>query len=191
MDPLAMGAMLALYRNKFPQQGKGDLLKFCTGFFLLVLPTYFPNVTAQTIHITWQYFSIGIGFTMILDASLSGKFKILHAILTNPLLVWLGKICYGLYVYHLVGIALAYELILLLLQKRIIVMPQDSPLLWCFAFFVALLITISLAWFSYWLMEKRFLKLKNRFSHISFSSNLNMMTIVFINQDAWGYIKKL
>ena len=97
--------------------------------------------------LTWVPYLIGfpvvaISCTLILLAILG------IAVRPPAILVHLGKISYGLYVYHLLGMHLAK----LVLQGHLAIRQV-----------LALLITILLASASYAFLEKPFLKLKKRF----------------------------
>lgn len=75
--------------------------------------------------------------------------------LENPVLSYLGKISYGLYMLHPVAIVLG-----ILLMRQLGITNYYAGLI------VSIGMTIALASFSYRYMEKRFLKLKGRFSTI-------------------------
>jgi len=70
---------------------------------------------------------------------------------------WLGKISYGLYVYHPLSIYLA---------THWIIRPLDLPRIYGLRFAIALTITILLATLSYYLFERWFLLLKKRFTYV-------------------------
>jgi peptidoglycan/LPS O-acetylase OafA/YrhL len=75
--------------------------------------------------------------------------------LENPVLSYLGKISYGLYMLHPIAIILG-----ILLMRQLGITNYYAGLI------VSIGMTIALASFSYQYMEKRFLKLKGRFSTI-------------------------
>src|SRR5205085_2280502 len=94
---------------------------------------------------------VAVSCTLILLAALGA---------TGPLpryLVYLGKISYGLYVYHALGNVLSNRLIPV----------HDGFLQLALRPITALAITMVLASVSYAVLEKPFLKIKNRFSRIS------------------------
>lgn len=158
LDPLALGTLLALYRSKFESLGSGDAFKFLLGVFLVALPMFFPNIDEVSIHIVWQYLSIALGFCLLLDASLAGRVVLPHLLLTNKNVVWLGKLCYGLYVYHLIGINIGRKLL------KGLNLPIGGELTWMLGFLMSMLITVILAYLSYSLYEKKFLSFKKRFT---------------------------
>lgn len=160
LDPLVLGTLLALYREQRPASGEGDNIRYVAGLLLIALPTLVPNIESHSIHIVWQYLSIALGFCLLLDASLAGTITLPHLVLTNRPIVWLGKLCYGLYVYHLLGINFAKKI-----QKQL-PLPVDSVASWLVTFSLGLLFTIIIAQISYALYEKKFLLLKKKFTII-------------------------
>ena len=78
---------------------------------------------------------------------------IIGKFLNIPFLNYLGKISYGLYLYHKV---IPYFIKLFLSKLHL----QINS---CLLFFVSITLTIAIAHLSYILLEKRFLKLKDRF----------------------------
>jgi peptidoglycan/LPS O-acetylase OafA/YrhL len=158
LDPLVLGTLLALYRSRNPATGRGDGLKYLGGISLVVLPTFFPNIDTHSIHVVWQYLSIALGFCLLLDASLAGTVRLPHLVLTGKPIVWLGKLCYGLYIYHLIGINIGKKL-----QRSLHLYP-GSEMTWLVTFIMAMVVTVLLSYVSYNFFEKKFLKLKNRFT---------------------------
>ena len=96
------------------------------------------------------YPSAAVGVTLILVGSLGFR-----PLAWRPF-VELGKRSYGLYVYHSLGFYLA---------MRIVASRKGIAALIAFRF-VALALTIIIAWLSYALLERQFLKLKGRFTVI-------------------------
>jgi peptidoglycan/LPS O-acetylase OafA/YrhL len=81
----------------------------------------------------------------------------LQAILSSTILVWLGKISYGLYMYHEVAMWFRPRLI-----YRLGWFPNQAELM----SFVTLAITIAMAAVSYYAFERPFLKLKKGWSRL-------------------------
>lgn len=75
--------------------------------------------------------------------------------------VFFGKISYGLYLYHLLGLALGRQLVRHFLPRSHVPMSEAAAV-----FAAALGLTIAIASVSYLLIEKPFLKLKKRFEII-------------------------
>lgn len=160
LDPFVLGSALAIYRSRVSCTGKYGLLKAVTGILLIYAMTRFPNITSQSMHVTWQYLSVAIGFTFLIDSALGSQGRIAFVFLMNKPIVRLGKLGYGLYVFHLIGIKLAEVAIK---SAGIVSSPFWS---WLTLATLALTITIVLAWASYQLIELPFLRLKERYTHI-------------------------
>jgi peptidoglycan/LPS O-acetylase OafA/YrhL len=105
-----------------------------------------------TTRIVLGYPSIAIGGTLVLLAVLrNGGGK------SNRILVYLGRISYGLYVFHVLG----------LLISDYSVHDQTASLLrYTLRVLVALSATIAMAAISYRWLETPFLGLKERFAHV-------------------------
>jgi peptidoglycan/LPS O-acetylase OafA/YrhL len=103
---------------------------------------------------------IGIGMTLILSAVMQGNLWLLSAFFKNKNLGYFGKISYGLYVYHVASIWLAYKITdTLVSPDRLLVYPLTVLLL-------GFLITLLVSMLSYQFLEKPFLRLKERFTFI-------------------------
>jgi peptidoglycan/LPS O-acetylase OafA/YrhL len=135
-------------------------LELISGVLALWLITYLPNIGEIQWKLMLTYPLIGIGMSFILHAVLTAKLWPISFFLRNQVLSYLGKLSYGLYVYHFVGIKLAYTVSdYLVSPKRIIVYPTT-------VFITGLMITTLISILSYHLLEKPFLRLKERFSFI-------------------------
>ena len=154
MDALAIGSLLAIVEKNFL-----DVIKarhFFISFILFSIPSfalwfYFggkSNLVLQNIKYT--LFSI-IFFTFLgLSLTLSQSHW-LNRLLSNPVLVYTGKISYGLYVYHLFAYKLSETFL-----------PIEQVLLKLVADFT---IAYLIATVSYYFYEKNFLKLKKFFTY--------------------------
>lgn len=145
LDAIAAGALIALFlRGGVPRLSQVKrILLFAGGFVVWVLPArysqflIYPDIAA---------------YPLIVSGSVMMLLAVLGSRLTNPVLVYLGRISYGLYVWHVLALAIAS----LLLRKY-------SPLHALFGFALTLLIAaISYRW-----LEQPFLKLKKRFTHVA------------------------
>jgi len=97
------------------------------------------------------YPSVAIGGALVLLAVLR------NGATSNPALVYLGRISYGLYVFHVLG----------LLISDYAVHDQTASLLrYTMRVGVALAATIAMSAISYRWLETPFLKLKQRFAHV-------------------------
>ena len=82
-------------------------------------------------------------------------------------LIYLGRISYGLYVFHIFGIHLAHR-ILESIQEGL---QEGSKQFFIVRFLLALLITFGLSAVSYKYIEMPFLKLKKKFTFVESRPN--------------------
>lgn len=164
LDPLALGTCLALFEDDLvPLTRRFPAWAFALiGLGLLEIVFLLPNMDPQTINVVWQYFILDCGFCcLIFAASQPGRFQRFFSLWV---FTQLGKISYGLYVYHV----WAFSITSLVLMGAI---SRFGLRLNLFVFevlemLIGLGITIIISLVSYHCFEKTFLKLKNRFSTI-------------------------
>ena len=96
-----------------------------------------------------------LAFFFIFIAVVYSNNGLLFGILANKPIRYLGKISFGLYVFHVIANRIAYSIYYILNR------PMD---VW--GFFLSLSITILLAILSYELIEKHFLKMKSKYTVI-------------------------
>ena len=144
-DAIAAGALLALLlRGGVPRWSLVTRLVLCVGGLVVwVLSVRFRN---QLIYPDIVYFPLVVlGSSLILVGVLGSNLRL-------PILVYLGRISYGLYVFHAAALALAS-----------LVLVTYSPL----HALAGLVITLTLGSASYALLEQPFLKMKKRFTYIT------------------------
>ena len=108
----------------------------------------------------YTYPLVGIGTSLILFVVMQGKLGPLTYLLKNKILGYLGKISYGLYVFHFVGLELAYNITgPYVSTERLLVYPATILL-------ISLAITVAISMISYQFLERPFLRLKERFTFI-------------------------
>jgi peptidoglycan/LPS O-acetylase OafA/YrhL len=157
LDPLAAGILLAVFlREKKITLLTGGFHKLAVILLsittLAVLSTYF-SVESNIYYALLIYPAAALASVMIIWAASStnsdfSKFSVL---------IYLGKISYGLYIFHLAGLAIARNLLGSTLKNN------------SSAVSVALLgfvLTCILGMTSYHLLEKPFLKLKKKFTYV-------------------------
>ena len=136
------------------------LILLSSGIFALYLVTRLPNINNIQWKLMLSYPLIGLGVTLILSAVMRGNLWLLSSLFKNKTLGYLGKISYGLYVYHVGCIWLAQEFIKRFVSpERLLVYPLSVLSL-------ALTITVMVSMLSYQFLEKPFLRLKERFTFI-------------------------
>lgn len=110
-----------------------------------------PNVN----EIGWSTMPIYIATALCAGGAVAlatGASKVIASTLSLRPVVWLGRISFGLYVFHMLCIGLAAQMIPLRFQA--------------IQFVLALTLTIVMATVSYFLIERPFLRLKLRFTSI-------------------------
>jgi peptidoglycan/LPS O-acetylase OafA/YrhL len=158
LDPIALGILLAvLLRVKRISVSRSQrvLLFFISSIGLLFVSAYCNlsgNSESFSVLGLIGYPIVALSCLGILFATLGIRFRRGR----NPGLIYLGKISYGLYIYHL----LALWLIGSLFQH----LPGPPNLR--FGFTAALCLTIVLAAVSYHVLELPFLRFKKRFTYV-------------------------
>jgi peptidoglycan/LPS O-acetylase OafA/YrhL len=153
LDPFACGGLLALF---FSKQNIAlslwlRLALFCCGLGVFALAGHFGDFAGP--HALVTYPLVALACSMLLVASLRPRIDLTRHALTRPIL-YLGKISYGLYVFHLMFI--------MLLGVGAAHVPGRRVLLICAAF----LCSVVAAALSYHVLERPFLTLKKRVTYI-------------------------
>ncbi len=161
LDPFVLGALAAVLIAERPDWYRANPALF--GWLLVgaalvlgVLVAAFPNIN-ELQHAIWQLFLVDLAATCLVMATfpLRGFTKALSC---RPL-PYLGKISYGLYVFHTasVGLVLYFNL-----ERQF----GATPLSYCIGLAAVLAVNIAVAAASYRLYEAPLLKLKARFEVI-------------------------
>lgn len=163
LDSFGAGALLYCLL-KFRQQWltKTKMVLLCIGSFLtLVLFALLDNTTYFTRYFM-SNFGItvaGIHFTTWLYFAINRSYSFLNFVWGSKLLVYIGKISYSLYVYHL----FLYNLLMPKLSQFLSLNFHSNSLL--LATIICLIITFTVSILSYTYIEKPIIKLKRRFSY--------------------------
>lgn len=157
LDPIAIGILLAvLLKGNIPRlskQARGAmLLAGVTGLALGSMYFGIKNDPVTTMRIVLGYPSVAIGGALILLSVLRRSTQP-----ANPILVYLGRISYGLYVFHVLG---------LLISDHTVHDQAASLFRYALRVSVALAATIAMAAISYRWLETPFLGLKQKFTHV-------------------------
>ena len=106
LDALAAGAIVAvLFGSRTWQDAAGLCKRFAPWALLLIVITLLVPFTPSLPQARPWFFSVfgyswlAISFAVLLGASLDARGPI-RAVLTSPLLMFLGRRCYGLYLWH-------------------------------------------------------------------------------------------
>jgi peptidoglycan/LPS O-acetylase OafA/YrhL len=156
LDPIAAGILVAAaLRGRLPTFGRpARLIMLVAGVVPLALVANFWKIQGPQ---SLEWIPTLVGFPVVAVSCTLILLCILGISTPLPrLLIYLGKISYGLYVYHALGI---------LISSRIV--PAHSGLIQLVLRPVsAFAITVLLSSISYALLEKPFLKMKHRFTSI-------------------------
>lgn len=157
LDPFALGAFLsyAWLNNRIKPR---PFLALCAAIILLKFVICSTPIGSKNTF--WQLFAVDLAACLLIYAALYSKK--LKMILANRWVAWLGKISFGLYVFHdvMIQVTLGY------ITPHLNFMKAPLPH-WVLDFIAVLVVTILCATISYYGFEKHFLKLKNRYTTIA------------------------
>ena len=157
LDPIAAGILIAaILKGRIPQFNLGVRLSaiFASVAALALVANYWQIHQPEKL----EWVATMVGFPVVAMSCSLIVLSILGINLQFPKsLIYLGKISYGLYVYHQLGNYLSGRVIPV---HKAFAQLALRPI-------GAMAFTILLAVGSYNLLETPFLKLKNRFAHIS------------------------
>lgn len=152
LDPIALGVLLALLlRSRLPQLS-GALratMALCAYALWMAVDRYFPIYGGPGPAMVGLPLA-ALASVLLVAAVLGAKGRF-GALLSARPIVYLGRISYGLYAYHLIAIHLGKRLPLAPLLQRAISLGA----------------TVAIAILSYELFEKAFLRWKVRFTHVA------------------------
>lgn len=156
LDPIALGALLAFLLN-----GRTLQIKTAPRLLLGVLALAGWLLTAKYLSHDGPtsiatYAVSALASVAVLVAFLKSDTRLLHRA-PFTWVVYLGRISYGLYVFHLLALAL--------MSKLLFIPVLGIPLNFETRFLFAFLLTVILAAASYRWLEQPFLRLKKRFRH--------------------------
>lgn len=157
LDPIAAGILIAaILKGKIPQFNLG--LRISSIFVSIVVLAFVANYWQIHQPEKLEWVATMIGFPVVALSCSAIVLSVLGISLQFPKsLIYLGKISYGLYVYHQLGNYLS----------GIVIPVHKAFSQLALRPIAAMAFTILLAVVSYNLLETPFLKLKNRFAHIS------------------------
>lgn len=165
MPDLLYGCLLAIYWEKNPTffaslkqvPFKKIMLVYALGFLMIL----FKNIIFSGSLVIFERYAIALFFCFIIVDQIVNERKIPWAWFHQRAL-YLGKISYGIYMYHLVVMFLLYDCLLQDFDYK--GYSKTHLLLSAILYvFLAPAITIFVSWLSYTFFEKPFLRLKERF----------------------------
>lgn len=166
MPDLLFGCLLAVYWEKNPAFFDGIkqvpktkiMLIYALGFLMILL----KNVIFVGSLVIFERYAIALFFCFVIVDQIQNERKISWTWFHKRAL-YLGKISYGIYMYHLV--------VMYLIKDYLLIDYFESKEIWNINFIgfslayavLALASTIAISWLSYRFFEKPFLRLKGRF----------------------------
>ncbi|MCI0553562.1 MAG: acyltransferase [Anaerolineae bacterium] len=135
---------------------------FLLGIAVNAMVFILPNTYEISWNLMLSYLFVGTGMSLIVFSVTQQESQLLKKLLSNPFLDYLGKISYGLYIFHIISIMLAFRFYASSLHTRSRGLAETNSLV----FFTGLIITIILSTILYQVIEKPFLKLKEKFEII-------------------------
>lgn len=158
--------MRSLRANVLPLYGVFSLL--VAGVAILTLtPAWIGSMGASYLGYSW----LALTYLLFLLISITERRGLVTSIARNHLLRRLGNISYGVYLFHQPANRLCHGIIL----KQ---PPQLGTLSGVLTTLLALLVTLTVAYLSYAIFEKRFLKLGHSFRYVGSSERVSLATEV-------------
>ena len=161
MDPFVIGAACAwicAYRQRWLDRRYSGTALFGAGLSGFALVLQGDYITSGSFNLVWEFSLIAFAAGCFLLAALSRN-GIGAALSLRPI-VFLGKISFGLYVYHLFAI---------LFEAKVIQIGESlgrTPATWLLTLTAVFTITALLASMSYYGFERRFILLKAQFGRV-------------------------
>lgn len=156
------GLIIGLGIVKNPIKNMPKSISFFLGILFNYLATLLPDVNIIGWNLMLSYPLVGMGVSLILYSVIDMKGFLLNFVFNNKLFIYLGKVSYGLYIYHIVCIRFSIYIVDNLGLDRL-----GSPLHPIIIFMFGLCLTILVSTVSYVVIEKPFLKLKTKYSLIA------------------------
>lgn len=161
LDSFCLGGLFAVFRNKSSQaynyfKAKKTLMATIAISLLIIshIPTF--KLLPRNLYYSIYLFLISVSFAIIIDLVCNDiKLPVIKHILDNPILLYIGRISYGIYLFHNF-IPYFYGINLSFLPEIFSVYAIQLMR------FLLLLLLASLSWYLY---EKQILKLKSYFQY--------------------------
>lgn len=170
LDPFALGALVSYFYLK-DWNFSAQALKFKKYYprvaFWLAIFLLWLAVTSTGLggsNTPWQLLVIDIACALLIYAALYAP--LLSKIFSIRPFPWLGKISFGLYVFHFFIFFVVSINILPHFEKHL-TWWRPSLLIWFFSSAVVFILTLLCAVVSYYGYEKHFLKFKSRFTKVA------------------------
>jgi len=137
-----------LYPRQFLSSKYFDLLAGASAIAAIVLASKFSYDSVPSYRVL-PWFALTVGIIVVWSATRTRS--LVHLILTLPPLVWLGQVSYGLYLWH--------HFFAVFVRDRAWSLPVKLS--------VGIAASLIVTTYSYYLLERPFLKLKDRFKFVT------------------------
>ena len=151
IDQLVFGGLIAVYEKKgfLIEENKQKFIALIVIGFLGIVTIELQNSVLLKEVFKHTFFGLLYG-GLIMYVVISEKSVFVNQLLQNKLIQYLGKISYGIYVWHVLAISIVNTYFSLNIY---------------FGFILTLFITILISWGSFQIIESPFLKLKSKFNY--------------------------
>ncbi len=140
----------------------GNWVIAALGFLCISLVLNLPNTYIIGWRLMITYLSSGIGMTLILFLIIHNSGSIFTYILNNRIINFLGKISFGLYIFHILIISLIWNVSSFISNT----LSNQTNLYSSVMIAISLLLTVLVSSISHRWIERPFLKFKQRFAII-------------------------
>ncbi len=149
LDPIAGGLLMsAILGGSIPLWLARWRIPLCaSGIYLWLVASLCLSGVPSATNVMLAYPAVAVGASAFMLSALGAI-----TWMRNPWLIYLGRISYGLYVYHAAALFL--------------IVPILTPQRWLLCIVVSLAATIVVAAASYRWLESPFLRLKTRYQHV-------------------------
>ncbi|MEO8963627.1 MAG: hypothetical protein ABI370_03045, partial [Gammaproteobacteria bacterium] len=163
LEPFAMGALLSYFYlySRFKHYPIYAFIALIASIvlFRVLISSHYSEYTAS-----WYLFGIDLACVFMIYAVIQSK--ILAKFFSMKYFAWLGKISFGLYVFHKIAIDFIAVKILPYFYN-ILDIYHNPVLFYSFSFVVTLVGTALISAFSYYYFERFFLKFKKKYTAVS------------------------
>jgi len=180
IDGLCIGSLVAIWRFQSYEESKKKvfrlgLIVFGAQLILLVL----SKIAGPFPHFTFVgYTCIATGFGIAVFYAIGNRNTLSRLLLENTVIKFIGKISYGLYVFHWPILTL-FKIYLL---KQLIGRGYTASLAYITISSIALLVTLVISILSYYFFEKKILALKDLITQEGFFTRAWKKLLVFFNR---------
>ncbi|MBL7856259.1 MAG: acyltransferase [Cyclobacteriaceae bacterium] len=165
LDPILVGSLISVIiripflRTHLEKYGLAYFIVSLVLFAIFILTFKTINPLAPSVQVVgYSLIAFLFGCLLLLVIDSSGALRPLTRPFRSPMLVFFGKYSYGLYVFHWPVYVLLHKLLYTEVEKYI---PYDLGA-YLISSFLILLLTIGVSLLSWIVLEKRFLKLKDK-----------------------------